>query len=318
MPDIARPIPDTRPPRDDPAGRQGEGGRTAGRASPATLGDLHLESRLVLETAGVPTPALDARLIVEHVSGTSAGDRIAHPEAPVDHRIVEAVRGAVGRRAGGEPVHRILGFREFYGLRLALSPETLEPRPDTEVLVDALLPFARDVAAREGSCRILDLGTGTGAIALALAAEVPKVMATGVDVSDGALATAEENARALGLASRFRAVRSDWFENISGRYHAIASNPPYIPSIELSSLPGEVRNFDPARALDGGADGLVGYRVIARCAAPHLEPGGMIAVEIGQSQKSQVKGVFIAAGYGLRDARRDLAGHDRVLVFDRR
>jgi release factor glutamine methyltransferase len=278
---------------------------------------MHREARLRLEAAGVATPALDARLIVEHLSGTSASDRIARPEAPVAHEIAENVLAAVGRRARGEPVHRILGFREFYGLRLALSPDTLEPRPDTEILVDALLPFARDVAARDGSCRILDLGTGTGAVALALAAEVPQIVATATDVSEGALAAAGENARALGLASRFTTLRSDWFEKISGRYHVIASNPPYIPSNELSSLPGEVSNFDPARALDGGADGLDAYRAIARGAAAHLEPGGVVAVEIGASRKSGVEGVFIAAGFRLHDARRDLAGHDRVLVFDR-
>ena len=283
-----------------------------------TLGELHREARRVLETAGVPTPAHDARLIVEHVTGTSAADRIARPEMPLDASVAETVAASLRRRIGGEPVHRILGFREFYGLRLGLSPDTLEPRPDTEILVDALLPFEREVAAREGSCRILDLGTGTGAIALALVAQVPQLTATGVDVSDDALATASANARALGLAGRFEALRSDWFEKISGRYHAIVSNPPYIPSIEISGLPGEVRKFDPERALDGGADGLDAYRVIAGCAAAHLEPGGVVAVEIGASRKSQVEEVFIAAGYGCRDSRRDLAGHDRVLVFGRR
>jgi release factor glutamine methyltransferase len=283
-----------------------------------TLAKLHREARLSLEAAGVGTPELDARLLVQHVSGTSATDRAARPEMAVDGRVAAAVEAALRRRIGGEPVHRILGFREFYGLRLKLSPETLEPRPDTEILVDALLPFVRRVAAFEGSCSILDLGTGSGAIALALLAQVPDSIATGVDVSQESVATARDNARALGLAARFTAVQCDWFEKISCRYHAIASNPPYIPSDELSTLPREVRYFDPARALDGGADGLEAYRTIAGRAHAHLEPGGVIAVEIGASQKPEVEGMFIAAGYGLQDARRDLAGRDRVLVFRRR
>jgi len=287
------------------------------RPPAATLGALHRSAQSRLAAAGLAAPGLDARLIVEHISGTSATDRIARPERPVDEAVAGAVEAALRRRIGGEPVHRILGFREFYGLRLALSAGTLEPRPDTEILVDALLPMARRAAARQGSLWLLDLGTGSGAIALALVAEVPEAFATGVDISEDALATARENARMLGLAGRFAALRSDWFEKISGRYHAIVSNPPYIPSIELSTLPDEVRNFDPARALDGGADGLDAYRVIANGAGAHLEPGGVVAVEIGASQKSEVEGLFVAAGYGLRDARRDLAGHDRVLVFSR-
>src|SRR5688500_2330193 len=168
-----------------------------------TLAKLHREARLSLEAAGVGTPELDARLLVQHVSGTSATDRAARPEMAVDGRVAAAVEAALRRRIGGEPVHRILGFREFYGLRLKLSPETLEPRPDTEILVDALLPFVRRVAALEGSCSILDLGTGSGAIALALLAQVPDSIATGVDVSQQSVATARDNARALGLAARF-------------------------------------------------------------------------------------------------------------------
>src|SRR5690606_12131695 len=152
------------------------------------------------------------------------------------------------RRAAGEPVHRILGFREFYGLKLFLSPATLEPRPDTETLVDAVLPFLRRMAAREGACRVLDLGTGTGALALALLAEVPQATAVGADISVDALATAERNALENGLSSRFQAIRSDWFEKISGTFHAIVANPPYIPSYELETLQSEVRDHDPAMA----------------------------------------------------------------------
>jgi release factor glutamine methyltransferase len=223
----------------------------------------------------------------------------------------------VARRAAGEPVHRILGFREFYGLKLFLSPETLEPRPDTETLVDAVLPFLRQTAAREGACRVLDLGTGTGAIALALLAEVPQATAVGVDISADALSTASRNARENGLSGRFQAVHSDWFENISGTFHAIVANPPYIPANELQTLQSEVRNFDPARALDGGADGLDAYRTIAGQAKAYLDATGRLAVEIGHTQKEDVSRLFEAAGFQVVEARKDLAGHERVLVFQR-
>lgn len=285
---------------------------------PGALAQLLASSRTALARAGIPDAALDARLIVEHFSATGRAEAISAPERIIGAAAAAAVERALCRRISGEPVHRILGFREFYGLRLGLSPETLEPRPDTETLVDALLPFVRATAAMgAGECRILDLGTGTGAIALALLSEVKTATATGSDISAEALETASGNARALGLGDRFTSLKSDWFEEISGKFHVIAANPPYIPTSDLASLQREVRDFDPARALDGGADGLDPYRVIAEQAEQHLEPSGRIAVETGHTQKAAVTGLFEAQGYRLLEARRDIAGHDRVLVFNR-
>ena len=180
-----------------------------------------------------------------------------------------------------------------------------------------MLPFVRDTAAREGVCRILDLGTGTGAIALALLAQEPHAVATGVDVSDDALATAAANAAGLGVAGRFTAKKSDWFAGIDGRYHLIVSNPPYIPSSEIEDLQHEVRNFDPRRALDGGPDGLEPYRAIASGSARHLEEGGCVGLEIGHDQRRDVTELFERAGYDLIAQRKDLGGNDRVLVFSR-
>jgi len=268
-----------------------------------------------LSEAGIADAALDARLLVEHFSGTTRTDAITDPGRLVDDGMVKAVEAALARRAAGEPVHRILGFREFYGLRLSLSEETLEPRPDTETLVEAALAFVRRTARDKGACRILDLGTGTGAIALALLSAVPQAVATGVDISADALATAARNAADLGLGERFSALRSDWFEKICGRYDAIVSNPPYIAGKEIASLQKEVRGFDPVRALDGGADGLDAYRVIAANAARHLETDGIVAVEIGSTQKQDVTALFRQAGFTRLEALRDLAGNDRTLVF---
>ncbi|WP_322416503.1 peptide chain release factor N(5)-glutamine methyltransferase [Mesorhizobium huakuii] len=283
---------------------------------PDALGPLLREARARLVAAGgVDDPTLDARLIVEHFSGTTRTQAIADPQRMIDGNAIAAIDAALKRRAGGEPVHRILGYREFYGLRLSLSPETLEPRPDTETLVEAVLPFVKATAAREGACRILDLGTGTGAIALALLSAVPAATATGVDISAGALATAARNAGELGLGGRFTTVQSDWFEKVSGRYHVIAANPPYIPSGDIGNLQDEVRDFDPRLALDGGVDGLNPYRIIAAEAARFLEADSRIAVEIGHTQRNEVTDIFKAAGYASAAALRDLGGNDRVLVF---
>lgn len=283
----------------------------------ATLGDLLRRAKAELAAAGIVDAAFDARIIVEHFSGTSRTDALLVPQRRIDARAEAAIAAAIARRARGEPVHRILGFREFHGLTLRLSPETLEPRPDTETLVDAMLPFVRQTAAAAGACHILDLGTGTGAIALALLKEVPKATAVGVDISEDALRTAAGNAEEAGLSERFVPLRSDWFSSVTEKFHGIVSNPPYITSAELGGLQPEVRLFDPIRALDGGADGLDAYRKIAVGAAAHLEDGGRIGVEIGHRQKDDVARIFRGTAYRLIDAARDLAGNDRVLIFAR-
>lgn len=279
------------------------------------LGELLRRARQRLAAAGIADAAFDARLIVEHFSGTTRTDAISTPERIV--REVAAIDAALTRRIAGEPVHRILGFRHFYGMRLGLSAETLEPRPDTETLVDAMLPFVHAIAEREGICRILDLGTGTGAIALALLTQEPRAVAIGVDVSEDALATAVANAVGLGVAGRFSPKKSDWFADIDGLYHVIVSNPPYIRSSEIEDLQNEVRNFDPRRALDGGTDGLEPYRDIASGAFGHLEGDGLVGVEIGHDQRSDVTGIFEQAGYRLVSQHKDLGDNDRALVFGR-
>ena len=282
-----------------------------------TLAELHRVARARLTEAGISDAALDARVLVEEITGTSRTDLLARPDMEISAESHARLDDALQRRIRREPVHRILGWREFHGLKLRLSAETLEPRPDTETLVDTVLPFVRETAAREGSCRILDLGTGTGAIALALVKEEPLATAVGVDVSEDALRTARANAEAAGLSSRFRPVLSDWFARINGRFHLIASNPPYIESEAVQRLEPEVRLFDPLAALDGGRDGLDAYRTIAAHAAEYLEAGGRVALEIGHLQKAAVETLFGDAGFRLLEARSDLGGNDRVMVFTR-
>jgi release factor glutamine methyltransferase len=282
-----------------------------------TLVELLTDARHRLAAGDVDDPGLEARMIVEHFTGTDRRDAIAEPERDVLPGQIAAIDAALARRLAGEPVHRIFGWRDFYGLRLKLSPDTLEPRPDTETLVDAVLPFLREIAAREGHARVLDLGTGTGALALAIAAQIPQAIVTATDIAHGALATAAENAAALGLEKRFIPLLSDWFSAVHEKFHAIVSNPPYIPSDEIERLHPEVRLHDPRRALDGGTDGLDAYRTIAVGASAFLEEDGIVAVEIGEGQGPRVDRIFAEAGFCLRSSHRDLAGTERVLTFRR-
>lgn len=279
------------------------------------LGPLLRHVRAALQEGGVAEAPLDARLLVEHFTGTGRSDAVLDPERAVAPDRVEAVLSGLSRRLAGEPVHRIIGRRDFYGMTLRLSPGTLEPRPDTETLVDLALPHARAIADRYGECRILDLGTGTGAVALALLKEEPRARAVGVDISDDALETALVNAEMTGSAGRFLAIKSHWFDAIEASFHLIVSNPPYISSNDMASLDREVREHDPSVALDGGADGLEAYRAIAGGAARHLEAGGIVAVEIGHDQARSVPAVFAAHGWVLAGGADDLAGTRRALVF---
>lgn len=282
----------------------------------STLDALHIHARRALADGGVADAALDARLFVEHFSGTTRTDAIARPDMAVAEAVVALVDEALRRRVAGESVHRILGWRDFYGLQLLLSRETLEPRPDTEILVDAVLPVVRSLAANYGNCGVLDLGTGTGAIALALLASEKRAVAVGVDLSADALETACKNAVRLGLAARFSALHSDWFSNVTGRFHAIVSNPPYIRLADIAALQREVRDHDPLTALSGGEDGLDAYRRIAQHAHDYLEPDGIVGVEIGCDQHEAVVRLFEDRQWRLVEARKDLGGRDRVLIFD--
>ncbi|PWV98027.1 [protein release factor]-glutamine N5-methyltransferase [Hoeflea marina] len=288
---------------------------TGAEREPATLGSLLGEARSALRAGKVATPDLDARLLVSGLLDVTTTALLTQADAPVRPIDAVQVRRAVAERLRGRPVHRILGFREFYGQRLLLSAETLEPRPDTEVLVDAVLPHVRAVVDAAGSCAIADLGIGTGAIGLALLAEAPAATCLGIDCSADAVATATANATALGLESRYRAAVGDWLGGLSERFDIIVSNPPYIVTADIERLAAEVRLHDPLVALDGGPDGLAAYRSIAGQVEAHLKPGGLVAVEIGEGQGRDVTAIFAAAGFTLARSHADLSRIERVLVF---
>ncbi|THK35299.1 peptide chain release factor N(5)-glutamine methyltransferase [Ensifer sp. MPMI2T] len=282
-----------------------------------TLDRLLTESRDRLKAAGIETAALDARHLISGLLGLSLVALMTRGGEAVDDADVARVRAAVARRVAREPVYRILGEREFYGLTLKLSKDTLEPRPDTETLVNCMIPHMRRIVASKGSCRIIDLGTGTGAICLALLDQALEARGLGTDISEDALATARDNAERNGLAGRFQTLRSNWFDKLEGRFDVIVSNPPYIQSKVVEELEPEVKLHDPAAALDGGEDGLNAYRAIALHADRHLEADGVIGLEIGFDQKQAVTALFVAQGFRLHDSAKDLGGNDRVLMFQR-
>ena len=266
--------------------------------------------------ASIETPELDARLLLCHAAGLSHEALIAEGNAPIGDDAAERFRSYVARRLDGEPVSRIRGTRAFYGRDFVIDAHTLDPRPDTETLIDAAL----DLLAREGKrhlpFQLLDLGTGSGCLLLSLLAELPQAYGVGTDISAGALRVAGKNARRLGLASRARFLAADWFDGLGARFDLIVSNPPYIPSGEIDGLAREVVCHDPRPALDGGADGLDAYRKIAASAAAFLKPGGHLVVEIGADQAEAVLGLFAAAGLALPEeaVRLDLAGRPRAVL----
>ena len=281
------------------------------------LDQVMAEVRGLFRDADLDDPALEARILVSGLLDLEPAAVISRGRSPVSADDVARIRAAAARRLAGAPVYRILGWREFYGLKLQLSKETLEPRPDTEVLVDAILPLLREIVGQGRKPRLLDLGTGTGAICLALLHEFREASGVGTDISEDALATAKANADLNGLGGRFEVLQSDWFSQVRGRFDVIVSNPPYIPSADIAGLDREVLEHDPLAALDGGTDGLAPYRIIANQADQYLAEDGFVGVEFGWNQMAAVQAIFEAAGFIVRHAIRDYGGRDRALIFAR-
>lgn len=269
------------------------------------------DSRRALDARHNPTPTLDARLLLQHAAGVSRETLIADPDLEIGVEAAARFRDLIERRLAGEPVSRILGYREFYGRRFKLTTATLDPRPDTETLIEAALALMPADAPR----RIIDLGTGTGAIGVTLLAERPRAIAVMTDISAEALAVARENAGLHEVAARATFNEGSWFAGAAGRFDLILSNPPYIPEAILPTLEPEVRNFDPKSALNGGPDGLDPYREIASQAAPFLTAGGRIIVEIGEGQAAEIERIFEFRGFRPESRCADLAGHVRCLGF---
>lgn len=263
-----------------------------------------------LEAAGVDTPVIDARLLVEAATGARRADILAEPKRALSPPQTAQLEAYLARRERREPVSHILGAKGFWKIMLKVTPEVLTPRPDTEAILDLVLPmFAADQAFS-----VLDLGVGSGAILLAILAERPAARGLGVDVSEAALAVARENAASLGLESRAALLRGDWTAGLDGdQFDLVVSNPPYIRSDDIRTLAPEVRDHEPRLALDGGVDGLAAYRRLAPEILRMLRPGGVFAVEIGLGQRSDVERLLKAAGGVEITVGQDLGGHERVV-----
>jgi len=269
------------------------------------------------QAAGIDTPALDARLLVGHALSLDHTALALQGTRSLTASERDAIAALAARRLNGEPVARILGVKEFWSLPFALSSATLVPRPDTETVVQAALEAAGERGKQE-PLRIADLGTGTGAILLALLHEWPKATGLGTDIDPQAIDIAQKNAQALGLAARAQFVLAGFEQDLGETFDVVVSNPPYIPTRDIAALDREVREHDPLRALDGGADGLDAYRAIARRAPHLLRDRGLLVLEIGIGQAADVEAILTGGG-GLECAaiRPDLSGIARALTFRR-
>jgi release factor glutamine methyltransferase len=256
-------------------------------------------------------PAREARLTLCAACGLSPTAMIAAPDERLGQAAARLGEFAV-RRADGEPLSKIIGRREFWGLPLFVSRDVLDPRPETETIVEAAV--ALFAGRRSEPIRVLDLGVGSGALLCALLIEFPAARGLGVDRSEAAAAVARANIEACGLAERAEVRIGDWADGVDGPFDLIVSNPPYVPSGDIANLPREVRDHDPRAALDGGADGLEAFRAILPASAVLLSPDGRLIVEVGAGQARSV--LAMAAEAGFRDAAkwRDLAGVERAVA----
>jgi release factor glutamine methyltransferase len=285
--------------------------RLSALPSNATRAHAVAATRLDLNEAGVDNPALDARLLTCGAASLKAADLLRDPDFELGAENLARLRAFAARRAiAGEPVSRILGRREFWGLPLAISKDVLDPRADTEILVEAAVTA---LSARRGEAlRVLDLGAGSGAILCALLTEWPNARGVALDLSAAASRLASENLAGCGLASRAKVIVGSWGDALDAQFDVIVSNPPYIASSEIASLSREVRDHDPRLALDGGEDGLDAYRAIAPLLQGSLDRDGRFFLEVGADQAERV---VAAIGWPRSEiaTHRDLAGHVRVV-----
>ncbi|WP_435641922.1 peptide chain release factor N(5)-glutamine methyltransferase [Micavibrio aeruginosavorus] len=275
---------------------------------------LYKDIQTRFRAAGVENPGLEARILVKAALGVSDADLITGSAQTYPQADLDRLEGMVARRLAGEPPSRILGSREFWGRDFVLSPDTLDPRADTETLIEAALECFK---GREPPKRILDIGTGTGCIAITLLAEWPGATGVATDLSAGAVDTARLNARNNGVDSRIQVVQTRWVDGIdveSGAgFDLIVSNPPYIPSNDIESLDENVRRFDPILALDGGDDGLNAYRDIITETKRLFNPGGIMLWEIGINQLKDIARLVENAGATRGRTWADLGGIPRVV-----
>ncbi len=263
--------------------------------------------------AGIDDADVDARVLAGHALHLDRARLVSQSDRVLEAREVNAISGLAARRLKREPVSRILGRKEFWSLALAITSDVLVPRPETETVVEGALDFVVRNGLRMEKLRILDIGTGSGALLVALLNELPNATGIGTDISRAALEAAQINVAQFGFESRSSLIACDMAAGVQGQFDLVVSNPPYIARGEIASLAPEVRDYDPMMALDGGDDGLTAYRSISADAKRILAQGGRLFVEMGAGQEPAVRELFTNAGLVVGIARNDLAGTPRVL-----
>ncbi|HXQ52994.1 MAG TPA: peptide chain release factor N(5)-glutamine methyltransferase [Stellaceae bacterium] len=280
----------------------------------ASIGAAIADAAARLAACGIEAPRREARLLVALAAELDDAAVLGYPEREIAGPARTKLERMLARRLAHEPVSRIAGRREFWSLEFALSPETLDPRPDSETVVAAAL---ERVADRAAPLAVLDLGTGTGCMLLALLSELPSAWGIGVDLSPGAAALARQNAAATGLKSRAFFAVGRWGEGVGGGFDLVVANPPYIASEAIAGLAPEVARWEPRLALDGGSDGLRGFREIAADLRRLVKPAGFACIEVGDGQADAAARIFARAGLDEAGRRRDLSGIERCLVLER-
>ncbi|WKA29189.1 peptide chain release factor N(5)-glutamine methyltransferase [Bradyrhizobium roseum] len=281
----------------------------------ATIDSARRALAAKFKAASIESADLDARILAGHALGLDLTGLISAAQRQLTPDESARLENFARRRLAGEPVARIVGEKEFWGLPLQLSSATLVPRPDTETVVELALESLRAGGSLDRPLRIADLGTGSGAILLALLSELPAAQGFGTDISDDALQTAAANAARARLSDRAAFIACDYAAGLTGPFDLIVSNPPYIRTADIVGLAAEVRNHDPRAALDGGADGLDAYRALIPQAAGLLAPGGLLVVEAGLGQSSAIEAFMTNAGLTLATApKADLAGIPRAVA----
>ena len=278
-------------------------------STPKSFADLQRHMTQKLRAADCDMAALDARLLLSHISGLNETQLALEAETPIPLGLDSAARTVTFQRAAGKPVAKIIGHKEFWGRRFCVNQAVLDPRPDSETLIEAalpLLPEAQDV-------QLIDLGTGSGCLLMTLLAERPMARGLGIDRSPAALHMARRNAHLLGLRARIALRHGDWLRGIKRTADMIVANPPYIESAEIARLDKAVRLYDPRAALDGGADGLGPYRCLIKPAFVRLKRGGYLLLEIGVRQAEAVSALMTEAGFDNIEVKQDLAGRDRIV-----
>jgi release factor glutamine methyltransferase len=286
-------------------------------ALPASRAAALAHLRGAMREAGLPDADREARALLLSALDLAPIDLVRDPQALLGAGERTRLADWLRRRLAGEPLGRIAGRREFWGLDFALSQATLEPRPDSETLIEAALGRLDEGGRRHAPLRILDIGTGTGCLLAALLRECPAAFGIGIDLSRQAATTARDNLARLGLGARAAFLVGRWCDGVAGSLDVVISNPPYIPSGDIAGLDIAVRRHDPALALDGGTDGLDAYRAIVARLPALLSPEGFAVLELGIGQAPEVAALATAAGLTVEQKRRDLGGIERAIVLSR-